>query len=448
MELADLFGELRHDLEQVAHDAVVRDLEDRRVLVLVDRDDHFRRPHARQMLDRSGNADGDVERRAHRLAGLPHLIGVGTPSGIDHRARRAHRRTAAKGARELFQYFEIRRLFEATPARNDHLRFSDIERAGRRRLDLAHGHSARTNVDRDRLARGGFRPLHRCEHVGTQREHGGLRRYFYLEQCLARIHRPCDHHTAAISGEISEIRGHTDPELGRDAWREIFSRCGCRKHERAIPALLRALREGLRVAFGGVSRERGIGECNDLVRAELGDLLEALDGPGTADDCLDWLPPPAPQALGTGHDLERNLPQRAVTLLQHRQRRHRTLASSRSSRTSSPTAPAPSPTIFPSLRSGGGDSATTSNVPADAWTGFTSSGFFFAAMMPLSAGYRGSLSPLSAVRTAGRGNSTTSIPPSISRSATPFVPSMSRCDTAVTHGRPSSSATSGPTWWL
>src|SRR4051794_24750705 len=39
-------GQRGHDLEDVAHDPVVRDLEDRRVLVLVDRDDRFRRAHA------------------------------------------------------------------------------------------------------------------------------------------------------------------------------------------------------------------------------------------------------------------------------------------------------------------------------------------------------------------------------------------------------------------
>ena len=41
--LPDLLGQPRHDLEQVAHDAVVGHLEDRRVLVLVDGDDGLRR---------------------------------------------------------------------------------------------------------------------------------------------------------------------------------------------------------------------------------------------------------------------------------------------------------------------------------------------------------------------------------------------------------------------
>src|ERR1041384_2450525 len=71
MQLLDLCGELRDHVEKITDDAVVRHLEDRRVFVLVDRPDHLGRAHAGQVLDGAGNADGDVQRRAHRLAGLP-----------------------------------------------------------------------------------------------------------------------------------------------------------------------------------------------------------------------------------------------------------------------------------------------------------------------------------------------------------------------------------------
>src|SRR5438046_8583196 len=82
MQLADLFGQSRNDFEQVAHHAVIGNFENRRVLVLVDRDDHFRRPHAGQMLDHPGDPDGDVQRGAHRLPCLADLIGVRAPSQI------------------------------------------------------------------------------------------------------------------------------------------------------------------------------------------------------------------------------------------------------------------------------------------------------------------------------------------------------------------------------
>src|SRR6478752_7295613 len=66
-------SELRQGFEQVGDEAVVGDLEDRGVLVLVDGDDDLRVLHAGEMLDGAGNAAGDVELRRHHLAGLADL---------------------------------------------------------------------------------------------------------------------------------------------------------------------------------------------------------------------------------------------------------------------------------------------------------------------------------------------------------------------------------------
>src|SRR5882762_4279351 len=60
MQPLDLGGELRDHIEKITDDAVIRHFEDRRVFVLVDRDDHLGRAHAGEVLDRAGNADGDV----------------------------------------------------------------------------------------------------------------------------------------------------------------------------------------------------------------------------------------------------------------------------------------------------------------------------------------------------------------------------------------------------
>src|ERR1051325_9016815 len=88
-----------------------------------------------------------------------------------------------------------------------------------------------------------------------------------------------------------------------------------------------------------------------------------------------------------GHHLLRDLADGAAALLEHREHvAHSTFASSRSSRTSSGTAAAPSPTILPAWRSAGRASDRPSSAPAPGAVGFTSSGFFFAAMIPLSAG--------------------------------------------------------------
>src|SRR5262249_14537075 len=56
---------------------VVGHAEDRRLGILVDRDDHLRILHAGQVLDRAADAAGDVQLRRDDLARLPHLPVVG-----------------------------------------------------------------------------------------------------------------------------------------------------------------------------------------------------------------------------------------------------------------------------------------------------------------------------------------------------------------------------------
>src|SRR5262249_13555430 len=85
--------ELRQDLEEVADEAIVGDLEDRRLLVLVDGDDHLAVLHAGQMLDRAGDADSDVEVGRDHLAGLADLPVVWRIAGIDGCAACADRGT-------------------------------------------------------------------------------------------------------------------------------------------------------------------------------------------------------------------------------------------------------------------------------------------------------------------------------------------------------------------
>src|SRR5580658_9239854 len=69
--------ELRHDLEQIADQADVRDLENRRLAVLVDRDDRTRILDAGQVLDRAGDAQRHIQLRSDDLAGLADLKLVG-----------------------------------------------------------------------------------------------------------------------------------------------------------------------------------------------------------------------------------------------------------------------------------------------------------------------------------------------------------------------------------
>src|SRR4051812_1908682 len=86
LRLAHRLRQRGDDLHHVAHDAVVRNLEDRRLLVLVDSDDRLRRAHASEMLNGARDADGDVELRAHLAACLTDLIAVWTPAIVGHGA--------------------------------------------------------------------------------------------------------------------------------------------------------------------------------------------------------------------------------------------------------------------------------------------------------------------------------------------------------------------------
>ena len=87
----DELFELRHDVEEIADQPKVGDLEDRRFGVLVDGDDGARILDAGEMLDGAGNADRHVQLRRNDLAGLPDLHVVRRVAGIDRRARSAHR---------------------------------------------------------------------------------------------------------------------------------------------------------------------------------------------------------------------------------------------------------------------------------------------------------------------------------------------------------------------
>src|SRR5690606_10336380 len=76
LALDDLLGRCGEDAVQVTDHAEVDELEDRGLLVLVDRDDGLGGLHARPVLNRTGDAGGDVELGRDHLAGLADLEGV------------------------------------------------------------------------------------------------------------------------------------------------------------------------------------------------------------------------------------------------------------------------------------------------------------------------------------------------------------------------------------
>ena len=108
---------------QVADDAEVGEVEDRRVRVLVDRDDRAGVLHAHLVLDRAGDAERDVELRRDRLARLADLGRVRVPARVDDGSRRGDRAAERRG--ELLGQLEALGRAEAAPAGDDHVGILD-----------------------------------------------------------------------------------------------------------------------------------------------------------------------------------------------------------------------------------------------------------------------------------------------------------------------------------
>src|SRR5229473_6357778 len=85
--LLEFFGEGRDDFEQVADDSVVCDLENWRVLILVDRDNCARALHPHDVLDGSADSEREVQLGGDRLPRAPDLTVHRQPAFIADRTR-------------------------------------------------------------------------------------------------------------------------------------------------------------------------------------------------------------------------------------------------------------------------------------------------------------------------------------------------------------------------
>jgi len=136
-----------HDLEQITHDAVVRDLEDRRFLVLVDRHDRARVAHPRDVLDRTRDSARDVELGTHLPPRLPDLIAVRAPAIVRHGARRAHGRVPER-RREILDELEVFGTLDPASAAHDHRRIPDVELRASASDHLLHHEPRCRRIDR------------------------------------------------------------------------------------------------------------------------------------------------------------------------------------------------------------------------------------------------------------------------------------------------------------
>ena len=100
LDLLDQFG---HDLEQVAHDAVVGNTEDGCALILVDSDDALRILHTSGVLDGTGDTQSNIDLGMHGLTGLTDLMVSGHPACIGDGTGSTHNAAAQSGSQLLSQ---------------------------------------------------------------------------------------------------------------------------------------------------------------------------------------------------------------------------------------------------------------------------------------------------------------------------------------------------------
>src|SRR5581483_6537626 len=148
-------------LEKVTHQTEVGDLKDRRLGILVDRDDYLRVLHAGKMLNGAGDAAGNVEVGRDHLASLPDLEVVRRITGIDGGARRADRGAELVGNRfEILP--EVLGRLEGAAAGNDDACGGKLRTLAPREFRTDEGREVRRGRGRNRLDRGDGRSGRGC----------------------------------------------------------------------------------------------------------------------------------------------------------------------------------------------------------------------------------------------------------------------------------------------
>jgi hypothetical protein len=264
---SERLDELGNGGEEILLETVVGDAEDRRLGILVDRDDDLRVLHPGEVLDRAADADGDVELRRDDLAGLPDLPVVGRIAGVYRGAARAERGAELVGERRQ-DLVELVARAERAAARDD-----DLGRGQLGSVELGD-----LGADEARLAGVGDR-LH------------GLDRRRSAARCrrveAGRAHRDHVHRIEALHGrdrvagvdralegvgvdDLGDVRDLADVEPGGHARRDVLARGGRGKHDVAVAAGDRehlrgdVLGERVREDFGvGVQH---LGDAGDLRR--------------------------------------------------------------------------------------------------------------------------------------------------------------------------------------
>mmetsp|Transcript_57270 Transcript_57270/g.149211 ORF Transcript_57270/g.149211 Transcript_57270/m.149211 type:complete len:290 (-) Transcript_57270:243-1112(-) len=264
---SDLLCHLGHLLEEVPDKAIVSNLEDWRIWVLVDRNNGLRVLHARQMLNGAADAHGHIELGRHDLAGLADLQLVRHEAGINCCTRCAERgiQFVTKGLEDLL---EVLTIFKAAAPR-DHtastrelrlvaLLLGVAEPLDARALQRLHSHGLH-----GRRAR-----LPSClESRGTEGE--DLHRVAALDRgnSIACVHGPAE--DALLRAHRNDICHWLHVELGGEAGQGLLAKGAGDAGDNGVRALALERQEELR---GGVGHR-----VLELIRLGEQDLAHAID---------------------------------------------------------------------------------------------------------------------------------------------------------------------------
>ena len=440
--------ELRHDREEVADQAEVGDLEDRRFGILVDRDDRARILDARQVLDRAGNSDRDVQLRRDDLAGLPHLQVVRRIAGIDRGARGADCRTELVG-----QPVDDLEILGAASARPPETTRAALCRSGRSPPGGGQRHEAR--VRRQRRRRRGRFDRRRCRRraaasneavrtVATILRAGGD---FHRDDRIAGVDRPAEARGALDRHDVADTCGASSSAATRGIRslpNVVEGPSTCVKGSRArrpaarAPRPARARCAGIRDLRARARRRASCAACAATGEPGAANTATAISAPASARGApVTHLAVPAFSLPPACSAMIRILLIRPAPCL-----------------SSSATSSAASLTMMPFCAAGGrlGLASTLTLAPLRRRrarpAGCVASGFFFAFMMSGSFTKRGSLRRRSVVMTAGRSTSSVSRPASTSRVTFALLSASSSFEANVACGRSHSAASIWPVWLL
>eukprot|EP01022_Parablepharisma_sp_SALTPOND_P004193 TRINITY_DN118_c0_g1_i10.p1 TRINITY_DN118_c0_g1~~TRINITY_DN118_c0_g1_i10.p1 ORF type:complete len:1227 (-),score=392.65 TRINITY_DN118_c0_g1_i10:741-4421(-) len=435
---AELLDQLRHDLEEIADDAVVSHREDGRFFILVDGHDDLGVLHAGQVLDRAGDTDGDIQLGGDDLAGLANLPVVGHIARIHGGAGGAHGGVQLVGQR--LQDLEAFRRTHATATGDDDLGSGQFRTI--RLGDLAADEAGLARIGHGRDAfHGGRATL--CSRIETGGPHG---------DDLDRVDRL--HGGNGVTGVDRALEGVGRVDLG-DVGDLAHVQAGGHARQDVL-AVGSGGGQDVAVILGNgqdlfgdvlgqtIGELRGIGQQHLGYARHLGSGVGGSLGIGASDQDVYV----ATGLCRSGDGVEGAALEAGVVVFGNNECGHDqiTLASFFSLATSVAT----SGTFTPALRLAGSTTLSVftrglTSTPSS--SGLTvSSGFFLAFMILGSVTQRGSFRRRSVVMMAGRVRARVSRPPSTSRVTLTLPSSSTTLEAKVACGQPSKAASIWPVW--